>query len=137
MQQRSRVCRADKGLSILSGYKETLLLAENNRHLVATSATIIKTDNFSPRHKQFICYGYTGSTSFSPSPLFKRSLSEIQLGNRFEGETDVQSRASSPSSSSSSSYGGRIFSFHHPFSSISATYVDRRVSVSPAGSFAG
>lgn len=49
-----RVCRADKGLSILSGYKETLLLAENNRHLVATSATIIKTDNFSTQHNQVI-----------------------------------------------------------------------------------
>lgn len=49
-----RVCRVDKGLSILSGYKETLLLAENNRHLVATSATIIKTDNFSTHHKQVI-----------------------------------------------------------------------------------
>lgn len=41
-----RVCRADKGLSILSWYKETLLLAENNCHLVATSASVIKTDNF-------------------------------------------------------------------------------------------
>lgn len=49
-----RVCRADKGLSILSGYKETLLLAGNNRHLVATSATIIKTDNFSTHHKRAI-----------------------------------------------------------------------------------
>lgn len=49
-----RVCRADKGLSILSGYKETLLLAANNHHLVATSATIIKTDNFSAHHNQVI-----------------------------------------------------------------------------------
>jgi len=49
-----RVCRADKGLSILSGYKETLLLAENNRHLVSTSATVIKTDNFSTHHNQVI-----------------------------------------------------------------------------------
>ncbi len=53
-----RVCRADKGLSILSGYKETLLLAENNRHLEATSATIIKTDNFSTRHNQVIASSY-------------------------------------------------------------------------------
>lgn len=49
-----RVWRADKGLGILSGYKETLLLAENNCHLVATSATIIKTDNSSTHHNQVI-----------------------------------------------------------------------------------
>lgn len=54
-----RVCQADKGLSILSGYKETLLLAENNRHLVATSATIIKTDNFSTHHNQVIASSHT------------------------------------------------------------------------------
>lgn len=53
-----RVWRADKGLSILSGYKETLLLAENNRHLVATSATIIKTDNSSTHHNQVIASSY-------------------------------------------------------------------------------
>lgn len=41
-----------------------------------------------------------------------------------------------PSSSLSSSYyGGRIVSFHHPFLSISATYVDRLVSVCPAARF--
>lgn len=71
-----------------------------------------------------------------------RSLSPVQkkknpVRNRLQQEENSCSVALSPSSSSSSSssYGGRIVSFHHPFLSISASYADRRVSVSPAGSF--
>lgn len=38
-------------------------MAENNRHLVATSATIIKTDNFSTRHDQ------VNASSYAEIPL--------------------------------------------------------------------
>lgn len=76
-----RVCRADKGLSILSGYKETLLLAENNRHLVATSATIIKTDNFSTRHNQVIASSYAEIPLINLVLILQLHRNEAVFGN--------------------------------------------------------
>lgn len=43
-------------------------MAENNRHLVATSAAIIKTDNFSTRHDQ------VNASSYAELPLINLDL---------------------------------------------------------------